>query len=83
MSERCYRRQPISGHQDLRILFFNELGPREGSTAVAFPPPETHPTCWFYCIFYIVKIHTTNVATKRIALLRRRVPISATKWQPD
>ena len=39
MSERCYRRQPISGHQDLRILFFNELGPREGSTAVAFPPP--------------------------------------------
>ena len=41
MSERCYRRQPISGHQDLRILFFNELGPREGSTAVAFPPPLT------------------------------------------
>ena len=39
MSERCYRRQPISGYQNLRILFFNELGPREGSTAVAFPPP--------------------------------------------
>ena len=69
LSEQGYRSQPINGYQILRTLFFNELGPREGSTAVAFPPAILSERLAQRCRYRRLRMHAAETDQTHQAIL--------------